>query len=89
MGVNESQSKFSWRTCHISLIPAETPLFYLTQDRLAIDKLSAIGTGLGITPETQNGARKTTREINDKTQSEKQFMSSQSFHRTPAGGSTI
>jgi hypothetical protein len=35
--------------------------------------------------ETQNGASKTTREINDKNRLEKQFISSQAFHRTPGG----
>jgi hypothetical protein len=35
--------------------------------------------------ETQNGASKTTQEINDKNRLEKQFISSQAFHRTPGG----
>jgi hypothetical protein len=63
----------------------ETPLFYLGQDRLTIDKLSAFGTGLGTAMETQNGASKTIREIYDKNRLEKQFISSQAFHRTPGG----
>jgi hypothetical protein len=46
-------------------------------------KLSAIGTGLEITAETRNGARKTTCEIDDKNWIKKQFISSQTFHRTP------
>jgi hypothetical protein len=33
--------------------------------------------------ETRNGASKTTREIDDKNRFEKQFISSQAFHRTP------
>jgi hypothetical protein len=35
--------------------------------------------------ETQNGASKTTREIDDKNRLEKQFISSQTFHRAPGG----
>jgi hypothetical protein len=34
---------------------------------------------------TQNGVSKTTREIDDKNRLEKQFISSQAFHRTPGG----
>jgi hypothetical protein len=37
------------------------------------------------TAETRNGASKTTCKINDKNRLEKQFISSQSFHRTPGG----
>jgi hypothetical protein len=40
---------------------------------------------LGTVAETQNGAGKTTCEIDDKTRLEKQFISSQAFHRTPGG----
>jgi hypothetical protein len=35
--------------------------------------------------ETQNGASKTTTEIDDKNQIEEQFISSQVFQRTPGG----
>jgi hypothetical protein len=40
---------------------------------------------LGTVAETRNDASKTTREIDDKNQLKKQFISSQSFHRTPGG----
>jgi hypothetical protein len=43
-------------------------------------KLSAFKIGLGTTTKTQNGASKTTSEINDKNQIEEQFISSQVFH---------
>jgi hypothetical protein len=33
----------------------------------------------------QKGANKTTREIDDKNSTQKQFISSQAFHRTPGG----
>jgi hypothetical protein len=84
-GVNGSQSKFSSRTWAISQNQPETLLFQLGQDRLAIDKLSALGTGLGTATEPRNGASKTTCEIDDKNRLEKQFISSQAFHRTPGG----
>jgi hypothetical protein len=45
--VNGSQSKFLAGTWPMSQNQPETPLFYLGQDRLTIDKLSAFGTGLG------------------------------------------
>jgi hypothetical protein len=48
-----------------------------------MDKLSAFGTRLGTVAKTRNGASKTTREIDDKNQLKKQFISSQAFHRTP------
>jgi hypothetical protein len=38
---------------------------------------------LGTAAETQNSASKTTSEIDDENRIEKQFMSSQAFHRTP------
>jgi hypothetical protein len=49
---------------------------------MAIKKLSALVTGIGSTAETQNGASTITSEIDDENQIEKQFMSSQAFHRT-------
>jgi hypothetical protein len=48
-------------------------------------KLSALRTGLGTVAEIRNGASKTSCEIDDKNQLEKQFISSQVFHRTPGG----
>jgi hypothetical protein len=48
-----------------------------------MDKLSAFGTGLGTAVEARNGASKTTYEIDDKNQIEEQFISSQTFHKTP------
>jgi hypothetical protein len=81
-GVNESQSKFLEGTRPISQNRPDAPLFQLGQDRTAIAKLSAFGTGLGTTEETQNSASKTTSKINDKNQREEQFISSQAFHRT-------
>jgi hypothetical protein len=84
-GVNESQSKFLTRTWPISQNRSDTPLFQLDQGRTTIAKLSAFGTGLGTTMETQNGASKTTREIDDKNRLEKQFISSQAFHRASGG----
>jgi hypothetical protein len=38
---------------------------------------------LGTAAETRNSASKTTSEIDDENRIEKQFMSSQAFHRTP------
>jgi hypothetical protein len=48
-------------------------------------KLSALETGLVTVAEIRNGASKTTSEIDDENWIEKQFMSSQSIHRTPGG----
>jgi hypothetical protein len=48
-----------------------------------MDKLSAFETVLKTTAETQNGASETTCKIDDKNRLEKQFISSQTFHRTP------
>jgi hypothetical protein len=64
--VNENQSKFLVVTWPISQNQADTPLFYLGQDRLAIDKLSALRTDLRTAAEIQNGVSKTTSEIDDK-----------------------
>jgi hypothetical protein len=50
-----------------------------------MDKLSAFGTVLETTAETKNGASETTCKIDDKNRLEKQFISSQTFHRTPDG----
>jgi hypothetical protein len=47
--------------------------------------MSALETGLGTVAETWNGASKTTQEIDDKNQLEKQFISSQAFHQTIGG----
>jgi hypothetical protein len=43
----------------------------------------ALETGLGTTVKTLIGASKNTYEIDDKNRIEEQFISSQSFHRTP------
>jgi hypothetical protein len=48
-------------------------------------QLSALGTGLGTAAEARNDASRTTREIDDKNRLEKQFITSQAFHRTPGG----
>ncbi len=48
-------------------------------------KLLALGIGLGITAEIWNDAGKTTYDIDDKNRIEKQFMSSQVFHRISGG----
>jgi hypothetical protein len=48
-----------------------------------MDKLSAFRTGLGTAVEARNGASKTTYEIDDKNQIEEQFISPQTFHKTP------
>jgi hypothetical protein len=42
---------------------SEAAFFYPSQDHLAIDKLSAFGTELGIITKTRRGATKTTQEI--------------------------
>jgi hypothetical protein len=44
--VNGSQSKFLEGTRPISQNQPDTPLFYLGQDRIVIEKLSALGTEL-------------------------------------------
>jgi hypothetical protein len=82
-GVNGSQSKFLNGIWPMSQNQLKIPLYYLGQDRTAIAKLSAVGTGLGTAVKAQGGANKTTREIDDKDRLEKQFISSQAFHRTP------
>jgi hypothetical protein len=82
MGANQNSST------ELGLYPNtrfDVPLFQLSQDRTAIANLSAFGIGLGTATETWNGASKTTREINDKNQLKKQFISSKAFHRTPGG----
>jgi hypothetical protein len=84
-GVNESQSKFLNGTWPISQNQPETPLLYLVQDWLAIDKLSAFGSGLGNTPETRNGASEITWEFDNINRLRKQFISSRAFHRTLGG----
>jgi hypothetical protein len=64
MGANQNSSP------EFGLYPKnqpETPLFYLGQDRIAIDKPSIFGTGLGPATKAQKGANKTTRKIDDKT----------------------
>jgi hypothetical protein len=40
---------------------------------------------LGTAAEIRSGTSKTTSEINDENQIEKQFMSAQAFHQTPGG----
>jgi hypothetical protein len=45
----------------------------------------ALRTGLETAAETQISTNKTTCEIDDKNWIEEQFISSQAFHRTPAG----
>jgi hypothetical protein len=45
----------------------------------------ALETGLGTAAETLINARKNTCEIDDKNQLKKQFISSQTFHRTSGG----
>jgi hypothetical protein len=84
-GVNGSQSKFLAGTWHIFQNRLDIPLFWLGQDLTAIAKLSTLGTGLGTVAETWNSASKTTCEINDKNRIEEQFISSQTFQRTPGG----
>jgi hypothetical protein len=83
--MNGSQSKFLKGTWPISRNQPDAPLFYLNQDRIAIDKLSALEIGLGTAAETRINARKNTCEIDDKNQLKKQFISSQAFHRTSGG----
>jgi hypothetical protein len=50
-----------------------------------MEKLSAIGIGLGTTAETHNNASETTCKIDNKNRIKEQFISSQTFHRTPGG----
>jgi hypothetical protein len=50
---------------------------------MAIEKLLALVTGLETIAEIQNGASTTMSEIDNENQIEKQFMSLQTFHRTP------
>jgi hypothetical protein len=52
---------------------------------MAIEKLSALKTGLEIAAETQNNPGKNACEIGDKNRIKKWFISSQVFHRTPGG----
>jgi hypothetical protein len=66
--VNGSQSRFLKGTWPISQNQPNAPLFYLNQDRIAIDKLSALETGLGTAAETLINARKNMCEIDDKNQ---------------------
>jgi hypothetical protein len=64
MGANQ---KFLTGIWPISQNQPEAALFYSSQDRLAIDKLSAFGTELGTVTKTRRGATKTTQEIIKKT----------------------
>jgi hypothetical protein len=80
--VNGSQSKLLAETWPISQIEPDAPLFYLDQDRLTIDKLSALGTRLETTAEKID-VGKTRCKIDDKNRIEEQFIYSQSFHRIP------
>jgi hypothetical protein len=57
----------------------------LDPDHLAMGKLSAHGTRLGTTAETRNSISRNTCKTDDKNQIKTQFVSSQSFHRTPGG----
>jgi hypothetical protein len=62
MGASQNSSR------ELSLYPkikSDAPLFELGQDRLAIDKLSALKTGLGTAAKTRIGASKTMCEIDD------------------------
>jgi hypothetical protein len=79
MGANQNSSR------EFDLYPEinPMPLFHLGQDRLAIDKLSALRTKLGTTAETRLDANKNTCEIDNKSQTKIWFISSQIFHRTP------
>jgi hypothetical protein len=52
----------------------EAAFFYPSQDRLAIDKLSAFGTELGIVTKTRRGATKTTQEIVKKTRLKSSYL---------------
>jgi hypothetical protein len=72
MGANQNSYK------ELGLYPKINPksISSNSADRLAIDKLSAFGTGLGTTSEARNSASKTTSEIGDKNWTEEQFMSS-------------
>jgi hypothetical protein len=57
-----------------------TPLSSNGQDRIAIEKLSALRTGLGTAAETHSSASESTCKIDDKNRIEEQFISSQAFH---------
>jgi hypothetical protein len=63
MRVNRSQSKFLGGTRLIFQTQPDAPLFYLGKDRIAIEKLSVLGTGLDIL-KTQ---RKTTIDVSKNT----------------------
>jgi hypothetical protein len=65
-GLNESQSKFLKGTWPIFQNRPDVPLFYLGQDRIPIEKLSALEIRLGTTAETWISVGKTKSEINDK-----------------------
>jgi hypothetical protein len=82
-GGNESQSKFFEGTWHISQNQPDVHLFPLSEDRLVIDKLSALRTKLGTTGETWLDANKNMCEIDNKSRTKIWFISSQTFHRTP------
>jgi hypothetical protein len=60
-----------------------TNLVVAKLNHIAIEQLLTLGTGLGITAETQIDAGKNTCKTDDKTQTKNQFMSSQIFHYTP------
>jgi hypothetical protein len=80
MGANQNSSP------EFGLCPKINPkstLFSLDQDSTAIAKLSALGAWLGNVAE--HSVNETTREIDNKNRLEKQFVSSQAFHRTPGG----
>jgi hypothetical protein len=81
MGANQNSSM------KLGLYPKidPTPLSSNGQDRIAIEKLSALRTGLGTAAETHNSASESTCKIDDKNRIEEQFISSQAFHRTPGG----
>jgi hypothetical protein len=69
--LNVSQSKFLKGTWPISRNWPDAPVFYLGQDRIAIEKLSTLKTGLGTAAETWISAGKTKSEIDDKIQIKK------------------
>jgi hypothetical protein len=82
MGVNQNSST------ELGLYPKINPKPISSksaQDRLAIDKLSALETRLGTAAETRIDAGKTTSEIDNKNQIEEQFISSAAFLRTSGG----
>jgi hypothetical protein len=57
-------------------------LFYPDQDGLAIDKLFAFGTGLGIVTTRGEVLLRPHKRLTTKTRLREQFISSQAFHRT-------